>query len=276
MPRRCSQSFLAFGFFGAIIFLPRWFQVVQGSRPPTPALIAPTHGRPDPQLGPVRADRVQDWSIQVADRRSHLAHGRRGPVDDSAHQGHADNHDVGMDAHRRPRRGHVVRSADDRHPECGAVQEAWCGNVEPDVLPPDRRHDRPRLRRDDFWVGIRGSTRPAVVGERRPPAADRRYAAGRWRLRHRSADQRRGPRGEPCGGHPGSVPVVHSEHYRRHPRGIQPRDRPDVLARSHWSIIAAIAAVAIKEIPLRSSNSVSVPAAEKERAVPATPAISAE
>ena len=60
---------------------------------------------------------------------------------------------------------------------------------------------------------------------------------------------------------------------RGHPRGVQPRDRPDLLARrGRRDRGARIAAVAIKEIPLRTSNAAPVPAqADGGRRRPGTP-----
>ena len=85
-----SVFFAAFAFFGAIVFLPRWFQVVEGFSPTNSGLAAAAaHGRPHRQLDRVRPHRVEDRPLQVADRRLDRGHGLRGPADDPAHQGHA-------------------------------------------------------------------------------------------------------------------------------------------------------------------------------------------
>ena len=80
-----ASFFAAFAFFGAIVFLPRWFQIVagllaDGLRPGGPA----ADGRSDLQLDRVRAHRLAYRSVQVADRRRDRPHGLRDPVDDPA------------------------------------------------------------------------------------------------------------------------------------------------------------------------------------------------
>ena len=51
-----ATFFAAFAFFGAIIFLPRWFQIVQGYTPDELRPRGPAaDGRPDRQLDRVRA-----------------------------------------------------------------------------------------------------------------------------------------------------------------------------------------------------------------------------
>ena len=64
-----------------------------------------------------------------------------------------------------------------RHPERRAVPPARRGDVEPDLLPPDRRLDRPGVRRHDLRDDVPGGARPADGGRRRP--ADRRRTASR-------------------------------------------------------------------------------------------------
>ncbi len=73
-----STFFASFGFFGAIIFLPRWFQFVHGFSPTELRPRGPAaHGRPDLQLDRVRAHRGAHRPLQVAARRRHRGHGRR-------------------------------------------------------------------------------------------------------------------------------------------------------------------------------------------------------
>ena len=65
-----STFFAAFAFFGAIIFLPRWFQIVQGFTPDELRPRGPAaRDRPDRQLGRLGADRRPDRPLQVAARR---------------------------------------------------------------------------------------------------------------------------------------------------------------------------------------------------------------
>ena len=62
-----STFLVSFGFFGAIIFLPRWFQFVHGferDRIRLPDL--PAAHRPDRQLDRLRHPRVEDRPLQVA------------------------------------------------------------------------------------------------------------------------------------------------------------------------------------------------------------------
>ena len=178
--------FAAFAFFGAIVFLPRWFQVVEGFTPTNSGLAAPAaHGRPHRQLDHLGPARVEDRPLQVDHRRFDRGHGLCGAADDPAHQGHARAGRLVLDVHRRPGRRHDVLGPDDRHPERGAVQAARRGDVEPDVLPPDRRHDRARLRGHDLRDLVPGQPHPADERGGRAAAGHRRVHPGeqQWLVR---------------------------------------------------------------------------------------------
>ena len=97
-----SVFFAAFAFFGAIVFLPRWFQVVEGFSPTNSGLAALPL-----MVGLIFSSiisglhRVEDRPLQVADRRLGRDHGLRGPADDPADQGHARARGLAVDVHRR-------------------------------------------------------------------------------------------------------------------------------------------------------------------------------
>ena len=178
-----SVFFAAFAFFGAIVFLPRWFQVVEGFSPTNSGLAALPL-----MVGLIVSSIVSGLIVSRTGRYKWLHrrlgrhHGHRGPADDPADQGHAGAGRLAVDVHRRPGRRPDVLGADDRHPERRAVPAARRGDVEPDVLPPDRRHDRARLRR------ARSSRRrfqdnlvPQMSSAGRAAAGHRRVRAGRAR-----------------------------------------------------------------------------------------------
>ena len=117
-------------------------------------------------------------------------------------------------------------------------QRARRRDVEPDVLPPDRRHDRPRLRR--ARSSARRSRSSSSRRWRRRACRRRSLAGLRPGERERQLDFssltgvgdlgaailaacRRSSRRS-------IAPVIRHDR-RGHPRGVQPRDRPDVLAR---------------------------------------------
>ena len=118
-----SVFFAAFAFFGAIVFLPRWFQVVQGFSPtnsglaPLPLMVGLIGSSVISGLIVSRTGRYK-WLIVG----SIAVMGFGGAVDDPADQGHAGARRVAVDVHRGPRRRHDVLGADDRHPERRAVQ----------------------------------------------------------------------------------------------------------------------------------------------------------
>ena len=169
-----SVFFAAFAFFGAIVFLPRWFQVVEGFSPTNSGLAAPAaHGRPDLQLDRVRPDRVPHRPLQVADRGLVRPDGRRGVLlmtqltkDTPVPIVWPWMFIAGLGV------GPTFSVPDDRHPERRAVPGARRRDLEPHVLPPDRRHDRPGVRR------ARSSARPSRTSSARRcrPQASRRRA----------------------------------------------------------------------------------------------------
>ena len=85
-----STFFAAFAFFGAIIFLPRWFQVVQGF---TPDELRPggaaARGRPHRQLDRLGPDRRRGPAATSGCSSARSPYGRRDAADDPAHRGHA-------------------------------------------------------------------------------------------------------------------------------------------------------------------------------------------
>ena len=180
-----SVFFAAFAFFGAIVFLPRWFQVVEGFSPTNSGLaLLPL------MVGLIGSSVVSGLIVSRTGRYKWLivgsvaAHGLRRPADDPADQGHAGARRVAVDVHRRPGRRDDVLGADDRHPERRAVQAARRGDVEPDVLPPDRRHDRARLRGHDLRNVVPGQPHPAddarrACRSRSSTGSPRRAARGR-------------------------------------------------------------------------------------------------
>ena len=124
-------------------------------RPGGPA----AHGRPDRQLDRLRPDRVPDRPLQVA------ASSARSPSWASAillmTQLTKDTpvpivwlwmFIAGLGV------GPTFSVLHDRHPERRAVPAARRRDLEPDVLPPDRRHDRAGLRRDDLRHDVQGAT----------------------------------------------------------------------------------------------------------------------
>ena len=177
-----SVFFAAFAFFGAIVFLPRWFQVVEGFSPTNSGLAALPL-----MVGLIGSSIVSGLLVSRTGRYKWLI---VGPVTimgfavllmtqltkDTPVAGR-----LAVDVHRRRRcRPDVLRS-DDRHPECGAVPAARRRDIEPDVLPPDRRHDRARVRGHDLRDVIQGQPVPADGGGGRAAAGhstgSRRQAA---------------------------------------------------------------------------------------------------
>ena len=172
---------------------------------------------------------------------------------------------VAVDVHRRPRRRPDVLGLHHRHPERGAVPPARRGHVQPDVLPPDRRHDRARLRGHDLRHVVPGAARPVQMLAAGVPAAGRWTGFGQGgsgRVRPEPAHRRRRPRA----GHPGRVPRVPGGSRRSSSQLVEGIHAAFSLAtaQTFWlgvagSIVAVVAAVAIKEIPLRATNDAPVP-----------------
>ena len=142
---------ITFGFFGAIIFLPRWFQFVQGSSATISGyqmlpLMAGVLG----SSVAVRPHRRSDRSLQVDDRRGDAAQRGRHLLHDRDHGRDAGPPRLAVDVHRGHRHRSVVRGLHDRRPERGRAADARIGDQRPDVLPAGRRVHRPRDRGDDL------------------------------------------------------------------------------------------------------------------------------
>ena len=75
-----SIFFASFAFFGAVVFLPRWFQFVHGFSPTAVRPGGPAaDGRPDPQLDRLRLRGLAHGPLQVARRGCDRAHGLSRP-----------------------------------------------------------------------------------------------------------------------------------------------------------------------------------------------------
>ena len=98
-----STFFAAFAFFGAIVFLPRWFQVVQGFSPTNsglaalPLMVGLIGSSIVPRSSPHRP-------LQVARRDLDRHHGRGHPADDPADPRDPAAGRLDVDVHRRHRR----------------------------------------------------------------------------------------------------------------------------------------------------------------------------
>ena len=130
-----ATFFAAFAFFGAIVFLPRWFQVVEGFSPTNSGLaVLPL------MVGLIVSSVVSGLIVSRTGRYKWLLVGAialmgcRHPAHDPADLGHARAGGLAVDVHRRPRRRPDVLGLHDRHPERGAVQAARRRNVEPDFF----------------------------------------------------------------------------------------------------------------------------------------------
>ena len=166
---------------------------------------------------------------------------------------------LAVDVHRRPGRRADVLGPHDRHPERRAVPPARRRDLQPDVLPPDRRHDRARVRR------ARSSARRSRTSwcrRCRPPASRRRSSTGSpGQLGGTSTSSQLtgvGDLGARSWRRPGPVPGAVEPSSRRSsrastgPSASRPPRRSG--SASPAPIIAAVAAVAIKEIPLRATQ----------------------
>ena len=109
---------------------------------------------------------------------------------------------------------------------------------QPDVLPPDRRHGRAGDRRHDLRLDV---PRAAGAAARPWPGCPRQVVAGlrpgdsQRAARLQPADRRRRPRRGDPGRRPRGVEAVVepfiAQHRDRHPPGLQPGRRPDLLDR---------------------------------------------
>ena len=113
-----GMFFVGFGFFGAIIFLPRWFQEIAGATRHTVGLQPAAAGRrAHLQRHPERPDRLSYRPLQVADRGLD-GHPRGRPVPDDQPQGRYQlPGPVGVDGHHRPRHRTGVRRLHGGGPE---------------------------------------------------------------------------------------------------------------------------------------------------------------
>ena len=187
-----SVFFAAFAFFGAIVFLPRWFQVVEGFSPTNSGLAALPL-----MVGLIASSIISGLIVSRTGRYKWLIVGsvslmgfavllmtqltKDTPVPGG----------LALDVPRRVGRRADVLRADHRHPERRPVPRARRGDVEPDVLPPDRRHGLARVRGHDLRDVVPGQPHPADDRRRRAEAGDRRVHPGeRQRLvRHQLADR---------------------------------------------------------------------------------------
>ena len=178
-----SVFFAAFAFFGAIVFLPRWFQVVEGFSPTNSGLAALPL-----MVGLIFSSIVSGLIVARTGRYKWLI--------------------VGSIAGHGLRASLLMTQLDQDTPvpvvwlwmfiaglgvgptfsvltiviqNAVPFQRARRRDLEPDVLPPDRRHGRPRVRRDDLRDGVRGQPGPPAVGGGRPATAHRWHSAGRRR-----------------------------------------------------------------------------------------------
>ena len=265
-----STFFASFAFFGAIIFLPRWFQFVHDFSPTNSGLAALPL-----MVGLIFSSIVSGLIVARTGHYKWLLVGaivvmavatalmtQLTATTDLAHR-------VVLDVPRRSRRRTDVLGVHDRGPERGPVQPARRRDLEPHVLPPDRRLGRPGDRRDDLRLDLPRPDRSAARGRRRAGTRGRRLRPGdlQRRVRLQPADRR----GRSRSGHPGRDPrgvprghrALHRPDRGRHPAGVQPGGRPDVLDRRRrrrsWR---AVAAAFMIEHPLRAEVPASAPVAK--------------
>ena len=171
----------AFGFFGAIIFLPRWFQTVAGAS-------ATESGYSIlPLLFGLIFSAIASGQIvartgryKVVDARIAAPPGAR-PL--HAHQ--PDGRDrppraLVLDARHRSGHRAIVRGLHPRRPELGGRRPDRGGHRQPDVLPADRRDDRADARRHRPCQPA-GDRDPRPAGRGGRAQADRRRVRGRHR-----------------------------------------------------------------------------------------------
>ena len=144
-----STFFVSFGFFGAIIFLPRWFQVVRHETATASGyLIFPmligligcsiVAGALVSKTGKYKAIVLAGLAAMAVGHHAHDPAPRRHRVPDA----------VPVDVRRGPRHRPDAVGIHDHRPERGAVREARRRDQQPDLLPPDRWVGRARHRRD--------------------------------------------------------------------------------------------------------------------------------
>ena len=250
--------FAAFAFFGAIVFLPRWLQVVQGFSPTNSGLAAL------PLMVGLIASSIVSGLIVVPDRALQVPHrrlghrdGLRGVPHDRPHQGHADavvwlwmflaGIGVGptfsvptiviQNAVPFRQLGVATSNLTFFRQIGGTIALAFVGTIFGTTFSDSWSADRRRRRSAAGDRGLRAAA---------PRHFDLSPLTGIGDIGRRSC------RGAPAV--PGAHRAGDPAHCRRHPRGVQPRDRPDVLARRRRGRVATVAALAIKEIPLRAQR----------------------
>ena len=173
----------AFGFFGAVIFLPRWFQTVAGASATESGYnLLPLLAGADLQCHRVRPDRGPHGPLQGPDLRvAGPAGGRPLPADEPARR-HGSARPLAVDGRRRPGHRAVVRGLHPGRPEHRAAEPGRRGHRQPDLLPADRRHGRPDDRRHDL-------RQPAGQRAAGPPGRCRRATAVLGRVRQRRFDR---------------------------------------------------------------------------------------
>ena len=230
-----SATFLAaFGFFAAVVFLPRWFQVVNGSSatesgyqilPLLGGLIisAVASGQIVSRTGRYR------WLIFAA-----LVISAVGLYLLSTMHANTPIPQLWLvHVHHRHRRRPDVRGVHPRRPEQRPHRPARHGHQQPDLLPAGRRHRRPGHHRHHLRLG-HGRT-GAAAGRRRAGAAGAGRDDGVRRVGRQPAHGRRGPRrghlGWRPGGRQGPGRALHPGARERHLRGLLAGNREHVDGR---------------------------------------------
>ena len=163
----------AFGFFATVLFLPRWFQVVDGaSATESGYQILPLLGGLIISAVASGQYREPDRSLSAADLRRPGGHGR-GPVHvEQPASRHPDPGIVGLDVRHRPGCRSDLRGIHTRRPEQRSRRAVGNGDEQPDLLPAGRRDRRPCHHRDDLRY-LAGRAAPTRARSRRRPSGDR-------------------------------------------------------------------------------------------------------
>ena len=175
-----STFFASFAFFGAIIFLPRWFQFVHGFSPTNSGLAALPL-----MVGLIVSSIASGLIVARTGRYKWLMVGAIVVMGISTAlmtqltRDHAADDRLVLDVPRRSRCGPDVRGLHDRRPERRAVPRARRRDHEPDLLPPDRRHGRAGDRRHDLRDHVQRASWAALAAAgvpHRSSTASRRRA----------------------------------------------------------------------------------------------------
>ena len=135
----------AMGFFAAVVFLPRWFQFVNGSSATEAGYqILPLRRRSDHLGRRLRTVRGADRSVQDTDHRFDAPARVRPLPDDEPPARYAASAVVAVDVHRRPRHRAVLRGLHAGGAELRAGARPRDRHEQPDAVPAARRDDRPR------------------------------------------------------------------------------------------------------------------------------------